>query len=85
MEDLKRAIKQLIIDTLQMDHLTPEGIDSDAQLFGGGLDLDSVDALEIAVEIERAFGVRIPDSAESRSVFRSVTSLAEYVSAHRSA
>jgi len=83
MEELKQQIKTLIVQALGLEDVRPEDIDSAAPLFGSGLDLDSVDALEIAVEIERVFGVRIPDSGEGRQVFRCVDTLAGYVAANR--
>ncbi|MBW1881496.1 MAG: acyl carrier protein [Deltaproteobacteria bacterium] len=83
MDDLKQQIAALIVQALMLEEVRPEDIDTAAPLFGGALDLDSVDALEIAVEIERVFGVRIPDSGEGREVFRCVDTLAAFVAANR--
>ena len=85
MDDLKPRVKALIVEALMLEDRRPEDIGDDEVLFGGGLGLDSVDALEIAVEIERVFGVRVPDSAEGREVFRTVRTLADYVAGKLSA
>ena len=54
-------------------------------MFGAGLGLDSVDALELAIHVEEQFGVRIPDDASARPAFASINALAEYIQGHRSA
>lgn len=76
---LKERIKQVIIDALMLEDMGPDDIEDDAPLFGEGLGLDSVDALELAIELERAFGVKIPDDEQSRSIFASVSSLATFI------
>jgi acyl carrier protein len=83
METLKREIKQLIISSLNLEDLTPEGIDDAAPLFQSGLGLDSIDALELAVALERKFKVSIPDEAVGKQAFSSVNALAAYVAEHR--
>jgi acyl carrier protein len=82
-DDLKTEIKQLIISSLNLEDLTPAGIDDAAPLFAEGLGLDSIDALELAVALERKFKVSIPDEQVGKKVFSSVNALAEYVSANR--
>jgi acyl carrier protein len=77
-----REIKELIISSLKLDK-TPEEIEDGAQLFGGGLGLDSIDALELAVAIERAYRVTIPDEKVGKQAFASAAALAAYVSANR--
>jgi acyl carrier protein len=74
---LRERLKQVIIEALMLD-LKADEIEDQAPLFGSGLGLDSVDALELAVEFERVFGVRIPDDEASRKVFASVDSLAAF-------
>ena len=81
--DLQSHLKQLIIEALMIEDMEPEEIEDAAPLFGEGLGLDSVDALELAMEIERVFGVKIPDSQESRKVFASVDTLAAYIASQR--
>lgn len=85
MSDLKKDIKELIISSLNLSDLTPEQIVDDAPLFQEGLGLDSIDALELAVAIERKYRVTIPDEAVGKKVFSSVSSLAAYVGENRPA
>jgi acyl carrier protein len=85
MSDLKHDIKELIISSLNLSDVTPEQIVDDAPLFQEGLGLDSIDALELAVAIERKYRVTIPDEAVGKKVFSSVSSLAAYVGEHRPA
>ena len=80
MEDLKLQIKKLIIDALQLEEVAVADIDDAAPLFGDeGIGLDSVDALELVMEIERTFGTVIEDNEESRKILFSVDSLAHYL------
>jgi acyl carrier protein len=81
--EMKDEIKQLIISSLNLDDVTPDQIVDDAPLFQEGLGLDSIDALELAVAIERTYRVTIPDEAVGKKVFASVNALASYVSEHR--
>ena len=85
MDDLKNDIKDLIISSLNLEDVKADEIVDDAPLFQEGLGLDSIDALELAVAIERKYRVTIPDEAVGKRVFSSVSALAEYVSANRSA
>ncbi|HET9598481.1 MAG TPA: phosphopantetheine-binding protein [Anaeromyxobacteraceae bacterium] len=84
MEQLEHEIKQLIIDTLRLERVTPEAIDPTAPLFVEGLGLDSIDALELAMEIRKRYGVRTAANDErNRAIFSSVRSLASFISDHR--
>lgn len=84
MNILERDIAQLIIDTLALEHLTVDDIDPAQPLFGQGLGLDSVDALELALALQNTYGLRIAsDSRDARSHFETVASLALYVEASR--
>ena len=85
MSDLKQDIKELIISSLNLSDVTPEQIVDDAPLFQEGLGLDSIDALELAVAIERRFRVTIPDEAVGKKVFSSVNALATYVAENKPA
>ncbi len=80
MNDTELAIKELIIESLNLEDMSPDEIDSDAPLFGDGLGLDSIDALELGVAIRRKYDVDLDiDSKEIRDYFESVTSLAKFV------
>ena len=84
-DDLVGQLKRLIIETLKLEDITPEDIDDDGPLFGEGLGLDSIDALELVVALEKKYGVMIPDSEVGQRVFRSVKTLARFVSEQRPA
>ena len=81
-KDLRLEIKNLILTTLGIQDVKPEEIDDEAPLFGGGnaLVLDSVDALEIIMAIQRQFNVRVVDQNQARYTVRSVNSIAEFIS-----
>lgn len=83
MPDTRLALKEMIVRVLMLEGVSPADITDEGALFGEGLGLDSVDALELAIHIEEEFGVKIPDDPDSRRAFRSVATLAEYVEAHR--
>jgi acyl carrier protein len=72
-------LKKLIIETLKLEEVTPEDIEDEGQLFGDGLGLDSIDALELVVALEKNYGVVIADSEVGERVFRSVNTLAQFV------
>jgi acyl carrier protein len=80
---LKSEIKRLLIEALDLRHKTEAEIDDDAPLFGDGLKLDSLDALQLAVALEERYGIQIPDDVEGRRVFASVSALAAYVASRR--
>jgi acyl carrier protein len=76
---LKAQLKTLIVRELNLQGRDPESIEDDAALFGEGLGLDSLDALQLAMSVEEHFGVRIPDGEEVRPIFRSVAALATHI------
>ena len=82
-EDLIPKVKQMIIDSLRIDGMSPDEIETDATLFGEGLGLDSIDALQLVVAMEKEFGVVVPDAATGSTVFASVRSMAGYIAEHR--
>jgi acyl carrier protein len=84
-DSLPLRLKRLIVDTLKLEDVAPDQIPDDEPLIGAGLDLDSIDALELVVCLEREFGVKIRNSEETRAAFSSVSGLAAYVRAHASA
>lgn len=78
-EELITKVKQLIIDSLRIDGMSPEDIETDAPLFGEGLGLDSIDALQLVVAMENDFGVVVPDAETGAVVFQSVRSMSQYI------
>jgi acyl carrier protein len=79
-DHLIEKLKHLIIQRLRLADMTPEMIETDAPLFGEGLGLDSIDALELVLGLEKEFGVIIPDAEVGKKVFQSVRTMAQYVS-----
>jgi len=82
MEALKLKLKEQIIAALNLEDLTPADIDDAAPLFGEGLGLDSIDALELIVMLEREYGIRVNNPADGKQLFKSVNTLADYVAEH---
>jgi acyl carrier protein len=78
-DDLKLKLKELLIERLKFEDMTPEDIGDDEPLFDGGLGLDSIDALEIVVMLETEFGIKVKNESSARDYFRSVSTLAELV------
>jgi acyl carrier protein len=76
---LRASLKRLIVTELNLKGRDPETIEDDAPLFGAGLGLDSLDALQLAMSIEEKLGVRIPEGDEARSIFKSVRAIADHV------
>jgi acyl carrier protein len=83
MSDLKETLKEQIIEQLNLEDLTPSDIANDAPLFGEGLGLDSIDALEFIVLLEQNYGIKISDPNEGKEIFQSVDSLAAYIEKNR--
>jgi acyl carrier protein len=76
---LRGELKRLIVTELNLKGRDPSSIEDDAPLFGTGLGLDSLDALQLAMSIEEQLHVRIPEGDEARAIFQSVSSIADYV------
>ncbi|MBR3513809.1 MAG: acyl carrier protein [Bacteroidaceae bacterium] len=83
MEELIKEIKKNIIEVLNLEDLTPEDIENDAPLFGEGLGLDSIDALELIVMMEKEYGIKLKNPAEGKEIFKSINVMAQYISDHR--
>ena len=83
MEQLILELKEQLIDVLNLEEMTPDDIDTNAPLFGDGLGLDSIDALEIIVLLEKKYGIKLANAAEGKAIFTSVRSIADYVSKNR--
>ena len=73
----------LFRSVLNLEGVKPEDIGDDSELFGGGLGLDSIDALELIVLLEKNYGIKLKDPAQGKEIFKSVRTMAEYVRAHR--
>ncbi len=85
MQPLEEEVKQLIIDVLQLEDIKPKDIDAEAPLFVEGLGLDSIDALELGVALQKRYGISLSaDSEETRSHFRSVRTLGAMIAGYRS-
>lgn len=85
MSDLQPQVKEMIIQRLKLEGMAPSDIDAQAPLFGEGLGLDSIDALELVLGIEQTFGVKIEDEAAGMQAFKSVEALTAYIAQHRPA
>lgn len=83
MEQLINELKKEIIEVLNLEGMNPEDIDENAPLFGEGLGLDSIDALELIVLMEKNYGIKLANAAEGREIFKSVRVMAEYIKEHR--
>lgn len=83
MDNLINELKTQIIDVLNLEEMTPEDIKNDAPLFGDGLGLDSIDALELIVLLEKQYGIKLANPGEGKDIFKSVTTIADYVSKNR--
>ena len=83
MEELILQLKEQIIEVLNLEDVTPADIDNDAPLFGEGLGLDSIDALELIVMMEKEYGIKLKNPAEGKEIFKSINVMAQYVNEHR--
>lgn len=83
MEDLILQLKTNIIEVLNLEDMTPDDIENDAPLFGEGLGLDSIDALELIVMMEKEYGIKLKNPAEGKEIFKSINVMAQYIKEHR--
>lgn len=77
--EVRQQLKELMVSELNLEGKKPADIDDAAPLFGEGLGLDSLDALQLAMSVEERFGVRIPEGDEARPIFASVDALVEHI------
>ena len=83
LEQVKEELKRLLVENLSLEHLKPQDIKDDAELFGEeGVGLDSLDGVEVAVVLHRSFGVDVKQMQKRRDAFRSINTLAEYLVAN---
>ncbi|WP_346749152.1 phosphopantetheine-binding protein [Prevotella jejuni] len=83
MNELVKELKDEIIEALNLEEMTADDIDENEPLFGEGLGLDSIDALELIVLLEKKYGIKLADPAEGKKIFTNVASIADYVSKNR--
>ena len=83
MDNLVKELKEEIIKALNLEDIKPEDIEDDAPLFSSGLGLDSIDALELIVLMEKKYGIKLSDPAQGREIFKSVQVMAQFIEKNR--
>lgn len=83
MEALKTELKEKIIKTLNLEDLTPADVNDNDPLFGDGMGLDSIDALELIVMLDKDYGIKLSDPKEGKTIFQSIETMAKYITEHR--
>jgi acyl carrier protein len=83
MDTLKQELKENIIECLNLEEFTTADIADDDPLFGDGLGLDSIDALELIVMMDKEYGIKLVDPGKSKEIFQSIEVLAQYIAEHR--
>lgn len=81
--ELKEELKAKIIEVLNLEDVTPSDIQDDDTLFGGGLGLDSIDALELIVLLDKEYGIKLADPKKGKEIFQSINSMANYITENR--
>lgn len=83
MDELILKLKKEVIEQLNLEDTSPDDINADSPLFGEGLGLDSIDALELIVLLEKNYGIKIEDPKDGKKIFFSIRSMAEYITEHK--
>lgn len=83
MEELIQRLKEQIIEALNLEDITPDDIDNEAPLFGEGLGLDSIDALELIVILEKYYGIKLASPGDSKGIFKNISTIADFVAKNR--
>ena len=83
MENLKEELKAKIIEVLNLEDVSAESIQDNDALFGGGLGLDSIDALELIVLLGKEYGIKLADPKKGKEIFQSIESMAKYITENR--
>ena len=83
MEELIQKLKEQIIDALNLEDMETDEIETEEPLFGEGLGLDSIDALELIVLLEKHYGIKIENPKDGQKIFYSVKTMAEYITEHQ--
>ncbi len=81
-QEIIQQLKPQIIEQLNLEEIKPDDIDTNAPLFGEGLGLDSIDALELIVLLEKHYNLKIQDPKNAKDIFKSVKTMADYISAN---
>lgn len=84
MDELKTELKQKIIENLNLEDMEVDDIADDDMLFGDGLGLDSIDALELIVMLDKDYGIKLSDPKQGKAIFESINTMAKYISENRS-
>jgi len=83
MDELILKLKEEIVEVLNLEDVKPADIDENAPLFGEGLGLDSIDALELIVLMEKSYGIKLQDPNQGKEIFKSIAIMAKYITEHR--
>lgn len=83
MSELIEQLKTQVIEQLNLEEVSPEDMNPQDPLFGEGLGLDSIDALELIVLLDKVYGIKITDPEEGKKVFYSIDTMAQYIEKHR--
>ena len=83
MENLREDLKNKIIEVLNLEDVSPADIENDAPLFGGGLGLDSIDALELIVLLDKQYGIKLSDPKKGKEIFESIETMATFIENNR--
>ncbi len=83
MSNLADELKQMIIDVLALEDISISDIETEAPLFGDGLGLDSIDALELIVLLDKEYGIRLADPKQGKAIFESIETMAAYIAENR--
>ncbi len=83
MDSLKKELKEKIIENLNLEDMEVEDIADDDMLFGDGLGLDSIDALELIVMLDKDYGIKLTDPKQGKSIFESINTMAKYITENR--
>ncbi|WP_394758286.1 phosphopantetheine-binding protein [Flavobacterium sp.] len=83
MEALKQELKEKIIEVLNLEDINVADVNDDDALFGDGLGLDSIDALELIVMLDKDYGIKLVDPKEGKNIFQSIETMAAYITANR--
>lgn len=83
MSELTQELKEKIISQLNLEDISVEDLQDDTPLFGEGLGLDSIDALELIVMLDKSYGIKLADPKEGRKIFETIQTMADYIEANR--